>query len=57
MQPHIGHALEPQLPLVIEIGIVEKRATVHEIPAHVTDRALDFAFRLRAIGPAGTPGA
>jgi len=47
VQPHIGHALESQLPLVIEIGIVEKRATVDEISAHVADRSLDFAFRLR----------
>ena len=32
---------------VIELGIVEKRATVDEISAHVADRSLDFAFRLR----------
>src|SRR5262249_34113153 len=50
--PHVSHALEPQLPLVIEIGIVEKRATVHEIPAQGADRPLDLAFRLRPIGPA-----
>ena len=52
MHADIGHTIEPQLPLVIEIGIVQERTTVDEIATQVTDRPLDFAFRLRAIGAA-----
>jgi hypothetical protein len=48
----IGHVLEPQLPLLIEIAIVEERAAVDEIAAHVADGPLDFPFRLRPIRPA-----
>ena len=49
MQAHIGHALEPELPLLIEIGIMQERAAVDEIAAQVADGPLDFALRLRAI--------
>jgi hypothetical protein len=50
MQGHVGHAVEPELPLLIEVGIVERRAPVHEIAADMADRALDCAFGLRTIG-------
>src|SRR5262245_62170986 len=49
MQAHIGHALEPELPLVIEIRIIQERAAIDEIAAHVADGTLDFPFGLRAI--------
>ena len=53
MHAHIGHALEPALPLLIEIGVMEERAAVDEIAAQIADRPLDFAFRLGAIRPTG----
>src|SRR5688572_15719793 len=49
MQTHIGHALEPALPLVIEIGILQEVPAVDELAAQVADRALDFALRLGPI--------
>src|SRR5437867_4128641 len=36
-----------------EVGIAQELASVEEIAADVADRALDFAFRLGAVGPAG----
>ena len=44
---HIGDAIEPELSLVIEIRIVQKRAAVDEIAAQVANGPLDFALRLR----------
>jgi hypothetical protein len=35
MQAHIGHALEPDRALVIEIRLIQERAAVDEIAAHV----------------------
>ena len=46
MYPYIRHALEPELPLLIEIGIVKKGAAIDEIATHVAHGPLDFAFRL-----------
>ena len=53
MHAHIRHPLEPELSLVIKIRIVQERAAVDEIAPEIADRALDFAFRLRAIGTTG----
>ena len=39
--------------LVIEIGVVQERAAVDEIAAHVADRPLDLALGLRAIRATG----
>ena len=50
---HIRDALEPELSLVIKIGIVQERPAVDEIAPEVADRVLDFALRMRAIGPTG----
>ena len=48
---HIRDAIEPVLALLVEIGVMQERAAVDEIAAHVADRALDFALGLRAIRP------
>ena len=52
MQAHIGHALKPVLPLLLEVAVIDEGAPVDEIAAQITDWALDLALRLRAIRPA-----
>ena len=52
VQAHIGHALEPLLPLLLEVAVIDEGASVDEIAAQIADRALDLALRLRAIRPA-----
>lgn len=53
MHAGIGGVREPVVRLGAEIRIAEKVAAVEQIAAHAANRPLDFAFGLRAIGPAG----
>jgi hypothetical protein len=48
---HVGNPLQPRLPLVVEVGIIQEGAAIDEVAAQVADRTLDFAFGLGAIGP------
>ena len=49
MPAHVRHALEPELTMLLEIGVLETGADIDEIAAEVADGTLDFPFRLRAI--------
>ena len=51
VHPHIGDVVEPLASLLIEIGIIGKRAAVGEIVAEIAYGTLDFAFGLCAIRP------
>jgi hypothetical protein len=51
VHPHIGDVVEPVASLLIEIGIIGKRAAVGEIVAEVAHGPLDLALGLGAIRP------
>ena len=51
MHPHVGDVVEPLPSLLIEISVVDERATVDESVPEIADRSLDFALGLRAVGP------
>ena len=55
MAADIGHAIEPLLPLPIEIGIVQEAPALYEIAPQIPHGPLDLALGLRKVGATG-PG-
>ncbi len=48
----VGHAVQPAAQLFVEIRQIAEAAGQEEVFADVAERPLDFAFRLRPVGPA-----
>ena len=42
VQAHIGDVLQPVLPLLLKVAIIDEGAPVDEIAAQIADRALDL---------------